>query len=58
MAFGGLKKGKDRNDLITYVVSNQATQIQTNAFQLAQARDQVNGLMSLHLPLRNASNTQ
>ena len=30
MAFGGLKKGKDRNDLITYVTENTEIHVVTN----------------------------
>lgn len=41
MAFGGLKKGKDRNDLITYVPLATLPVTLLTTIQLAQARDQV-----------------
>lgn len=42
MAFGGLKKGKDRNDLITYVLSESfVLTVLLTCTQLAPRRDQI-----------------
>lgn len=41
MAFGGLKKAKDRNDLITYVDFGTEDVRQLTGMQLAEAGDQV-----------------
>ena len=51
MAFGGLKKGKDRNDLITYVQCyTEILNPEANRLQLVAAGDQVEVLMRLLLP--------
>ena len=43
MAFGGLKKDKDRNDLITYVGPITPTHFLANTLQLPQGFHQISG---------------
>lgn len=49
MAFGGLKKGKERNDLITYVPSPYTVLNTANSLQLPQGIHRINDLM-FHSP--------
>lgn len=44
MAFGGLKKGKERNDLITYVCPLQPVLTLANSLQLPQGVHRIKDL--------------